>query len=166
MATSLSEKDIYSIHKFDGTNVSIWKEQIQDVLIQKGQLQPLLEREQGITNADWRMLDAKARSTIRLHLVESIYFTIVGEPTAKAVWGKLCANYESKSASNKVYMMKKLFDMRMKEGTSVTTHLNDFNVIFTKLVSQGLDFGEEVKCIFMLCSLPPSWDTFCTAISN
>ena len=68
--------------------------------------------------------------------------------------------------SNKVYLMKKLFDMRMKEGTNVTTHLNDFNVIFTQLVSQGLDFGEEVKCIFMLCSLPPSWDTFCTAISN
>ncbi|MCO5603985.1 hypothetical protein L7F22_058142 [Adiantum nelumboides] len=62
--------------------------------------------------------------------------------------------------------MKRLFDMRMKEGTNVTTHLNYFNVIFTQLVSQGLDFGEEVKCIFMLCSLPPSWDTFCTAISN
>ena len=62
-------------------------------------------------------------------------FTIVGEPTAKAVWDKLCANYESKSASNKVYLMKKLFDMCMKEGTNVTTHLNDFNVIFTQLVS-------------------------------
>ena len=62
--------------------------------------------------------------------------------------------------------MKKLFDMHMKEGTNVTTHLNDFNIIFTQLVSQGLDFGEEVKCIFMLYSLPPSWDTFCTTISN
>ena len=62
--------------------------------------------------------------------------------------------------------MKKLFDMHMKEGTNITSHLNDFNVIFTQLVSQGLDFGAEVKCIFMLCSLPSSWDTFCTAISN
>ncbi|MCO5609915.1 hypothetical protein L7F22_064150 [Adiantum nelumboides] len=167
MSTSLSEKDIYSIRKFDGTNFPIWKEQIHDVLIQKGQLQPLLDREEGeFTDAEWRMLDAKARSTLRLHLAESVYFTIVGEPTARAVRDKLCANYESKSASNKVYLMKKLFDMRMKEGTNVTTHLNDFNVIFTQLVSQGLDFGEEVKCIFMLCSLPPSWDTFCTAVSN
>ena len=112
------------------------------------------------------MLDAKARSMLRLHLAESVYFTIIGKPTTKAVWDKLCANYESKSASNKVYLMKKLFDMRMKEGTNVTTHLNDFNVIFTQLVSQGLDFGEEIKCIFMLCSLPPSWDTFSIAISN
>ncbi|MCO5579489.1 hypothetical protein L7F22_033344 [Adiantum nelumboides] len=167
MSTSSSKKDIYSIRKFDGTNFPIWKEQIHDVLIQKGQLQPLLDREEGeFTDAEWRMLDAKARSTLRLHLAESVYFTIVGEPTARAVWDKLCSKYEIKSASNKVYLMKKLFDMHMKEGTNVTTHLNDFNVIFTQLVSQGLDFGEEVKCIFMLCSLPPSWDTFCTAISN
>ena len=131
MTTSLSEKDIYSIRKFDGTNFPIWKEKIQDVLIQKGQLQPLHEREEGIIDAEWKMLDAKARSTIRLLLAELVYFTIVGEPTTKAVWNKLCANYERKSASNKVYLMKKLFDMRMKEGTNVTTHLNDFNVIFT-----------------------------------
>ena len=166
MASS-SEKDVYNIRKFDGTNFPIWKEQIHDVLIQKGQLEPLMDREEGMyTDGEWKKLDAKARSTIRLHLAESVYFTIVGEPTAKAVWDKLCANYESKSASNKVYLMKKLFDLRMKEGTNVTSHLNEFNIIFTQLISQGLEFGEEVKCIFMLCSLPPSWDTFCTAISN
>ena len=85
--------DIYSIR--NGTNFPIWKEQIQDVLIQKGQLQPILEREEGIIDVEWKMLDAKARSTIRLHLAELVYFTIVGEPTAKAVWNKLCANYES-----------------------------------------------------------------------
>ena len=56
--------------------------------------------------------------------------------------------------------------MRMKEETNVTTHLNDFNAIFTQLVSQRLDFGEKVKFIFMLCSLPPSRDTFYTTISN
>ena len=62
--------------------------------------------------------------------------------------------------------MKKLFDLCMKEGTSVTSHLNEFNIIFTELVFRGLELGEEVQCIFMLCSLPPSWDTFYTAISN
>ena len=58
------KKDIYSIRKFDGTNFPVWKEQIQDVLIQKGQLQPLHEREEGIIDAEWKMLDAKARSTL------------------------------------------------------------------------------------------------------
>ena len=62
--------------------------------------------------------------------------------------------------------MKKLFDLRMKEGTNITGHLNEFNIIFLQLTAQGLNFGEEVRCIFLLCSLPSSWDTFCTAVSN
>ena len=37
-----SEKDVYNIQKFDGTNFPIWKEQIHDVLIQKGKLEPLM----------------------------------------------------------------------------------------------------------------------------
>ena len=82
------------------------------------------------------------------------------------VWKKLIANYESKSASNKVYLMKKLFDLCMKEGTNITGHLNEFNIIFLQLTAQGLNFDEEVRCIFLLCSLPSSWDTFCTAVSN
>ncbi|MCO5570966.1 hypothetical protein L7F22_024696 [Adiantum nelumboides] len=107
-------------------------EKTQDVLIQKGQLDPILEREENAyTDAEWKFLDAKARSTIRLHLAESVYFTIVGESTAKEVWDKLCANYENKSASNKVYLMKKLFDLRMKEGGTVLSHLNKFNIIST-----------------------------------
>ena len=32
--------------------------------------------------------------------------------------------------------------------------------------AQKLEFGDEVKAIFLLCSLPESWDTFCIMISN
>ncbi|MCO5596494.1 hypothetical protein L7F22_050557 [Adiantum nelumboides] len=54
----------------------------------------------------------------------------------------------------------------MKEGGTVSGHLNEFNIIFSQLTVQGLNFDEEIKCIFLLCNLPSSWDTFCTAISN
>ena len=54
----------------------------------------------------------------------------------------------------------------MKEGTSVASHLNEFNIIFSQMQAQKLEFGDEVKAIFLLCSLPASWDTFRTAISN
>ena len=32
--------------------------------------------------------------------------------------------------------------------------------------AQKLEFGDEVKAIFLLCSLLASWDTFRIAISN
>ncbi|MCO5556876.1 hypothetical protein L7F22_010430 [Adiantum nelumboides] len=94
-----------------------------------------------------------------------MYFTIGGERTARDVWDKLCSSYE-KSATNKVFLMKKLFDLCMKEEGTISTHINEFNIIFTQLTTQGLVFDEKIRCIFLLCTLPSSWDTFCTAISN
>ncbi|MCO5576016.1 hypothetical protein L7F22_029823 [Adiantum nelumboides] len=114
----------------------------------------------------WQKLDAKAKATIRLQLAESVYFTIVGERIARDVWDKLCSSYENKSATNKIFLMKKLFDLCMKEEDTISTRINKFNIIFTQLTTQGLVFDEEIKCIFLLCSLPSSWDTLCIMISN
>ena len=48
----------------------------------------------------------------------------------------------------------------------MATHLNEFNIIFSQMQVQKLDFQDEVKAIFLLYSLPASWDTFRIAISN
>ncbi|MCO5571508.1 hypothetical protein L7F22_025248 [Adiantum nelumboides] len=90
----------------------------------------------------------------------------VGERTARDVWDKLCSSYENKSATNKVFLMKKLFNLCMKEEGTISTYINKFNIIFTQLTTQGLVYDEKTKCIFLLCSLPSSWDMFCTTISN
>lgn len=95
-----------------------------------------------------------------------MFFTIVSETTTIDLWKKLCYTYERKTASSKVYLMKNLYELRMKEDDSISTHLNEFNVIFSQLIAQGLEFADEVQAIFLLCSLPSSWDRFCMAISN
>ena len=71
-----------------------------------------------------------AKSMIRLHLAESFYFTVVSETSSFNLWKKLCSTYEKETASNKVYLMKRLFELQMKEGASVAPHLNKFNIIF------------------------------------
>ena len=43
--------------------------------------------------------------------------------------------YEKPSTSNKVYLMKKLFSMKMNEGSSVQNHVNEFNTITNQLSS-------------------------------
>ncbi|MCO5596768.1 hypothetical protein L7F22_050837 [Adiantum nelumboides] len=54
----------------------------------------------------------------------------------------------------------------MKEGSSVSSQLNEFNALYSQLTSKGLNFDDEMKAIFLLCSLLTSWDTFNTTISN
>ena len=58
---------------------------MMDVLTNKGLIEPLYERQEniGYTNAQWEIMDAKAKVTICLHLVESIFFTIIGHTTTK-----------------------------------------------------------------------------------
>ena len=89
MASS-SERELYNIKKFDGTNLSLWKEKIQDVLVQKKQLKPIsgpIARPPNMSEADW-LEDALAKSTIRLYLAESVYFTMVSEITSFNLWKK------------------------------------------------------------------------------
>ena len=60
--------------------------------------------------------------------------------------------YEKPSASNKVFLMKRLFNMKMLEGGSVANHLNDFNIVTSQLSSLGLNFDDDVRALLFLCS--------------
>ena len=74
--------------------------------------------------------------------------------------------FELKSAASQVYWFKKLVHLKMKEGTSIYNHLNEFNFIFENLVAQEVEIKELVKVMILLITLPDSWDTFKTTISN
>ncbi|MCO5588933.1 hypothetical protein L7F22_042895 [Adiantum nelumboides] len=155
------EKEDYYIRKFDGTNFTIWKQHMMDVLVNKGFAAPLKDRKEGVYNDDqWEELDARARATIQLHLGESIIFTIMDKTIAFELQDSLCSAWDGKSASNKVFLMKKLMRLSMKEGNNVSSHLNEFNALYLQLTSKGLNFDDEMKAIFLLCSLLASWDTF------
>lgn len=48
----------------------------------------------------------------------------------------------------------------------MSNHLNEFNTIFSQLSTQKIAFDDSVKAMFLLVTLPKSWDTFKTASSN
>ena len=56
------------------------------------------------------------------------------EATAKDLWEKLGKLYQSKSLVNKLFLRKKLYNLRMRDGDSVTEHLNAFNTVVSQLV--------------------------------
>jgi len=52
--------------------------------------------------------------------------------------------YEQPFAVNKVHFLKKLFNFKMAEGCSVTSHLSEFNIIVDQLTSVCIMFDDEV----------------------
>ena len=78
----------------------------------------------------------------------------------------LAKMYGKPSTSNKVFLMKCLFNMKMVEGGSVTDYLNEFNTITSQLSSMGVNFDEEIRALLILCSLPESWNGLVMVVSN
>ena len=74
--------------------------------------------------------------------------------------------YKKPSASNKAFLVKRLFNMNMSEGGSVGGHLNEFNTLTSQLSSVKVNFDDEVRSLLILYAFLESWNSLVMAISN
>ncbi|VFQ99128.1 unnamed protein product [Cuscuta campestris] len=162
----MAEDGKFRIEKFDGTDFSWWKMQIEDLLVQKDLDVVLGDKPEKMSDADWTGLDRKAMSVIRLSLTKNVAFNILKEKTAKGIMDALSNMYEKPSAANKVFLIRELVNTRMKENTSVTEHINKLNSILTRLALVGIKFDDEVQALLLLSSLPDSWSGTVTAVTG
>jgi hypothetical protein len=119
------------IEKFNGKFFELWKLKMEDLLVDIDQwitVDPSTEPT-GTSVDDWKKLDRKVKSTIRLCLLDSVLLNVVEESTTKNLWDKFRKLYPSKSLVNKIFSRNKLYNLRMRDGDSVEEHLNAFNTV-------------------------------------
>ena len=127
-----------SLRKFDGSTFNFWKEQMQDYLIVKGQIDPIKTKNapEGYKPNEWQKLDRIVHATIRMHLLESIYFTMQSYSTAFQLWKTLLNTYEKKVAATKIYLIQHLYNLRMKESNSIQAYLNKYESLISHISIQ------------------------------
>ncbi|XP_023763707.1 retrovirus-related Pol polyprotein from transposon TNT 1-94 [Lactuca sativa] len=112
------------------------------------------------------MLDRQALGVVRLSLPKNVAYNIVNEKTTYGLIKGLSNMYEKPSATNKVHLIQQLVNLKMKEGGSVTDHVNEFNSILSRLTSVEIKFEDEVHELLLLSSLPKSWLETVTTINS
>ena len=93
-------------------------------------------------------------ATIRMNLSESVYYTVQLCATAHALWATLLSTYEKKAIAMKLYQIRCLYNLQMKESDSVTTHLSAYETLIAQLSSQGMTIQEELRALTLLSQSP------------
>ncbi|KAJ0090760.1 hypothetical protein Patl1_13145 [Pistacia atlantica] len=90
--------------------------QIEDHLYGRKLYLPLLgAKPKRMSNEDWVLLDRQVLGVIQLTLTKNVASNVVKETTTTGLIKILSNMYKKPSANNKVHLMKKLFNLKMKK---------------------------------------------------
>ena len=160
------EGSALGLTKFDGTDFSFWRMQMEDFLYSKKLHFPLDKKPEDMKDDEWNLLDRQVLGVIRLTLSKNVVHNVAKEKTTTGLMKALSDMYEKPSVNSKVHLMKKLFNLKMGEGALVVEHLNNFNTVINQLVSVDIKFDDEICALILLASLPNSWEPMRAAVTN
>ena len=152
----------------NGTNYNKWKGKMKDLLYVKSLHLPVFasEKPSSKSDEDWKFEHEQVCGFIRQWVEDNVYNHIVNETNAKALWEKLETLYASKTGNNKLYLLKQLINLRYRDGSSISDHLNEFQGIMDQLSGMSIKFEDEVQALWLLNTLPDSWETFRVSLTN
>ena len=105
-------------------------------------------------------LKERALSAIFMSVTDNVLREIADEEIASGAWKKLEGLYAGKNLTNRLYLKKRLYTLRMEEGSAVKEHLDAFNSIIMDLWNVDIKVDSEDQALILLCSLPRSYDAF------
>lgn len=152
----------------NGSNYHVWKGKMEDLLYVKDYYMPVFETEkpENKTDGEWSLFHRQVCGYIRQWVDDNVLNHVSGETHARTLWSKLEQLYARKTGNNKLFLIKQMMALKYQDGTPLTDHLNAFQGIINQLAGMNIKFEDEVQGLWLLGTLPDSWETFRTSLSN
>ncbi|GAB2302689.1 hypothetical protein Dimus_039387 [Dionaea muscipula] len=152
----------------NGSNYHVWQGKMEDLLYVKQLHLPVFAKEKpdGKSDAVWTMEHRQVCGYIRQWVDDNVLNHISKETDAKVLWEKLESLYASKTGSTKMMLINQLMTIKYQDDKPITDHLNTYQGIVNQLEGMGISFGDEVKGLVLLGTLPETWEVFRMSITN
>lgn len=160
------EQTKVQIAKLNGTNYPTWKFKVELLLIKDGLWKVIKEDPPNPVTPEWNNIDDKARATIGLMVEDSQLNHIRTAKTAKESWTSLKNIHESTTITNKIMLMRKLFNMKLALNGNLETHIGEMLEMFHRLSSLNENFQQHIVVAIILSSLPENYDNLITALEG
>ena len=152
----------------DGTNYYSWRKKMEDILYMKKYHQPVFNtaKPKDISDEDWSIFHRQVCGLIRQWVDDNVSSHIEEETNARDMWIKLEELYARKTGNMKMILMKQFMALKYQEGTPILDHLNAFKGLVNKLAKMNIKFDDEIQALWLIGTLPDSWDNYRMTVSN
>ncbi|VFQ70960.1 unnamed protein product [Cuscuta campestris] len=116
------------------------------------------------SDEEWAFEHEMVCGFIRQWVDDNVLNHIYNESHARSLWDKLESLYASKTGNNKLYLLRQAMNLRFKEGSSISDHLNEFQGCFDQFSDMGVKFEDEILGLWLLNTLPDSWENLCVSL--
>ena len=160
------------VEKLNGDNYHAWKFNLRMLLIGKdlwdivsGDEVLPEEATPAMRNA-FRKRDNRALSTIGLAINSDLQIYVRGTKSSKEAWDALASHFEEKTLSKKIHYRRKLYSLRMDEGTSMVEHVNKLKTIAEHLEALDDMVSEKDLVMILISSLPEDFNNLITTLET
>ena len=165
----MAELKTLSIVPLNGKNYPTWKVQCRMALIKDGLwgIVDGTEKDPGGTDdAHKKFVSSRDRALAIIVLsVDPSLLYLLGDPKDPVVvWKQLSDQFQKKTWANKLELRKKLYSLRLKDGESVQAHIKGMTELFEALAVVGDAVSDEDRVVYLLASLPESFNMLVTAL--
>jgi len=141
----------------NGSNYHLWKAKMKDLFVKKLHLLVFVAQKlDSMSIEEWGFEHQHVCRFIQQYVEDNVYNHIANETNARTLWEKIESLYTSKSGNNKLYLLNCLMNLRYKENSSISDHLNRFQGLLDQLSRMGINFDYEVLGLWLPNTLSES----------